>query len=130
MCTGCPEPKSRQNGITSVDEMFWHLKEGMHLPKKGRQMSLAVSEGQKNRNPGGGKTTRGGKSSSRWQFVFPGQVLLVQIQRLVQVRGVGRLCPGDNRGAAEGSRGDVIRGAGLQDKEDKGRKGEEEGKDK
>ena len=110
--------------------MFWHLKEGMHLPKKGRQMSLAVSEGQKNRNPGGGKTTRGGESSSRWQFVFPGQVLLVQIQRLVQVRGVGRLCPGDHRGAAEGSRGDVIRGAGLQDKEDKGRKGEEEGKDK
>ena len=130
MCTGCPEPKSRGNGITSVGEMFWHLKEGVHLPKKGRQMSLAVSEGQKNGNPGGGKTTRGGKSSSRWQFVFPGQVLLVQIQRLVQVRGVGRLCPGDNRGAAEGSRGDVIRGAGLQDKEDKGRKGEEEGEDK
>ena len=101
--------------------MFWHLKEGMHLPKKGRQMSLAVSEGQKNRNPGGGKTTRGGKSSSRWQFVFPGQVLLVQIQRLVQVRGVGRLCPGDNRAAAEGSRGDVRRGAGLQGKEYKRR---------
>ena len=119
-----------ENGITSVVEMFWHLKEGVHLPKKGRQMSLAVSEGQKNGNPGGGKTTRGGKSSSRWQFVFPGQVLLVQIQRFVQMGGVGRLCPGDNRGAAEGSRGDVIRGAGLQDKEDKGRKGEEEGKDK
>ena len=130
MCTGCPEPKSRENGITLVVEMFWHLKEGVHLPKKGRQMSLAVSEGQKNGNPGGGKTTRGGKSSSRWQFVFPGQVLLVQIQRLVQVGGVGHLCPGDNRGAAEGSRGDVNCGAGLQDKEDKGGKHEEEGEDK
>ena len=130
MCTGCPEPKSRQNGIISVVEMIWHLKEGVHLLKKDCQMSLAVSEGQKNGNPGGGKTTRGGKSSSRWQFVFPGQVLLVQIQRLVQVGGVGGLCPRDNRGAAEGSRGDVIRGAGLQDKEDKGGKHEEEGEDK
>ena len=130
MCTGCPEPKSRQNGIISVVEMIWHLKEWVHLPKKSCQMSLAVSEGQKNGNPGGGKTTRGGKSSSRWQFVFPGQVLLVQIQRLVQVGGVRHLCPGDNRGATEGSRGDVIRGAGLQDKEDKGRESKEEGEDK
>ena len=130
MCTGCPEPNSRENKITSVVEMFWYLKEWVHLPKKSCQMSLAVSEGQKNRNPGGGKTTRGGKSSSRWQFVFPGQVLLVQIQRLVQVGGVGGLCTRDNRGAAEGSRGDVRCCAGLQDKEDKGGKHEEEGEDK
>ena len=110
--------------------MIWNLKEWVHLPKKSCQMSLAVSEGQKNGNPGGGKTTRGGKSSSRWQFVFPGQVLLVKIKRLVQVGGVGGLCPGDNWGAAEGSRGDVRRCAGLQDKEDKGGKSKEEGEDK